>query len=110
MATASERYDEAIQIQQTGDLEGAVAKLRQLIADEPNFALAHTALSVFLSKLERHEEALAHAEKVCELEPEDPFSYMSKSILSQKANRRPEAEAAMSKAMEKQWAAHRPAN
>ena len=108
MPTASERYDEAIQLQQAGDLSGAVGKLEQLIADVPGFALAHTALSVYYGKLGRHEEALSHANKVCELEPNDPFSYMSKSILSQRADRRPEAEAAMSMAMEKQWAARRP--
>ncbi|MFZ5833628.1 MAG: tetratricopeptide repeat protein [Planctomycetota bacterium] len=107
MPSAHERYDEAIQLQEEGKLEDAVAKLEKLMADEADFALARAALSVFYSRLGRHEEAVEQARKVCELESEDPFSYMSLSIVCQKAGRIGEAEAAMSQAMEKQFAARR---
>jgi Flp pilus assembly protein TadD len=74
------------------------------VADEPSYALAHTALSVFYGRLGRHEEAVAHGRKVCELEPDDPFSFVSLSIVCQKAGRNAEAEEAMRFALEKQWA------
>lgn len=107
MPSAAERYDEAIELKEAGKLEEAVGKLEELVRDEPDYALAHAGLSAFYSQLERHEEAVQHAEKVCELEPDDPFNYMAKSLVSQKAGNTALAEQAMAQAMEKQWAARR---
>jgi predicted Zn-dependent protease len=104
MPTVDEKYDEAIALQQQGKLEEAVGKLDELIDEAPDFALAHAALSVFHSKLERHEKAVEHARAVCRLEPDDPFSFMAMSIICQKAGLRTDAEQAMGEAMEKQWA------
>jgi len=109
MATVEELYDEAIEIKESGDMEGAVVKLEALVAEHADYALAHTALSVYLEKLDRKDEAVEHAKKVCELEPEDPFSHMAMSIICQKAGQMTEAEQALAKAMEKQWAAHKEA-
>jgi predicted Zn-dependent protease len=109
MPSADQTYDEAIELQQSGKLEEAVGKLEQLAADEPSFALAHAALAAFYSKLERHDEAVEQQRKVCELEPEDPFSFMAMSMICQKAGQIAEAEAAMSTAMNKQFAARRAA-
>jgi len=75
MPTVEQRYDEAIELQQQGKLEEAVGKLSALIADQPDYALGHAALSVFYGKLGRHDEAVEHAQKVCELEPDDSFSF-----------------------------------
>ena len=105
--TPHQAYDEAIELKEAGKLEAAVAKLEEIIAEHPDYALAHAALSVYYGKLDRHEEAVAHGQKVCDLEPEDPFSHMAMSIVCQKAGKIAEAEAAMSTAMEKQWAAQR---
>jgi predicted Zn-dependent protease len=109
MPTVDQRYDEAIELQQAGKLEEAVGKLEQLVAEEPGYALAHAALSVFYGKLDRHDEAVQHAQTVCELEPDDPFSYMAMSLICQKAGRTADAEQALSQAMEKQWAVRRAA-
>jgi predicted Zn-dependent protease len=105
MSTVDQRYDEAIELQQAGKLEEAVGKLEALIAEQPDYALAHAALSVFYGKLGRQDEAIEHARKVCELEPKDPFSFMAMSLVCQRAGRLPEAEQALGTAMEKQWAA-----
>jgi len=98
-------YDEAIELQQRGDVEGAIRKLHELLQQDERYALAHAALSVFYSKLERHDEAIAHADKVCELEPGDPFSFVAKSLVCQKAGRMAEAEQAMIEARRAQAAA-----
>jgi predicted Zn-dependent protease len=107
MSTVDQRYDEAIQLQQQGKLEEAVGKLTALAAEVPDYALAHSALSVFYGKLDRHDEAIEHAKRVCELEPDDSFSFMSMSLICQRAGRLAEAEQALGIAMEKQWAARR---
>lgn len=106
MSSEVERYDEAIQLQQNGQLDEAVAKLEQLAADHPDYALAHAALSVFYQKLDRNDEAVEHAAKVCELEPEDPFSFIAMSTICQKAGRIAEAEQALAKAHQAQMASH----
>ena len=107
MPTVDELYDEAIAVQQAGGLEEAVGKLEQLTAQHPDYALAHAALSVFYGKLNRPDEAVEQAQRVCELEPDDPFSFMAMSLICQKAGRIPEAEQALGVAMEKQWATRR---
>lgn len=107
MPTLDQLYDEAIDLQQAGKLDEAVAKLEALAAEHPEYMLSHAALSVFYGKLGRKDEAVEHAKKVCELDPDDPFSFMAMSMICQRAGRLPEAEQALGVAMEKQWAARR---
>ena len=104
MPASDTLYDEAIELQQRGDLDGAVKKLVDLVQTDPAFALAHAALSVFYSRQEKHDEAILHGQKVCELEPEDPFSFMALSLICQKAGRIPEAEKALMEARRAQAA------
>jgi tetratricopeptide (TPR) repeat protein len=78
-------YDEADKLKDAGKLDEAVAKLDEALAADPNYALAHSALAVVLQKLGRHEDAIAHAQKVCELEPDDPFSFTALSVTFQRA-------------------------
>ena len=107
MPSEVDRYDEAIRLQQDGQLEEAVAKLEQLAADQPDYALAHAALSVFYQRLDRDDEAVEHARKVCELEPDDPFSFIAMSTICQKVGRIAEAEQALMQARQAQMAAQR---
>jgi Flp pilus assembly protein TadD len=107
MPTIDQLYDEAIDLQQAGKLEEAVGKLESLVVDHPEYALTHAALAVFYGKLSRPDEAIEHAQRVCQIEPDDPFSFMALSLICQRAGRIPEAEQALSMAMEKQWAARR---
>ncbi len=98
-------YDQAIALQQRGDWDAAVGKLDELLAQDPAHALAHSALSVFYSRQDKYDEAIQHAQKVCELEPEDPFSFTALSLICQKAGRIPEAERALMEARRAQAAA-----
>jgi Flp pilus assembly protein TadD len=104
MPTSDAVYDEAIALQQHGDLDGAISKLVDLVQRDPTLALAHAALSVFYSRQEKHDEAIEHGRKVCDLEPEDPFSFMALSLICQKAGRIPEAEKALMEARRAQAA------
>jgi tetratricopeptide (TPR) repeat protein len=78
-------YDEADKLKDAGKLDDAVFKLNEALALDPNYALAHSALAVVLQKLGRHEEAITHARKVCEIEPHDPFSFTALSVTYQRA-------------------------
>lgn len=98
MPTPDELYDEATKLKNAGDLAGAVAKLEEIIASTPNHVLAHSALGVHLQKLGRIDDAIRHATRVTELEPNDPFSFTQLSVICQRCGKIPEAEAAMAQA------------
>ncbi|MFN0050803.1 MAG: tetratricopeptide repeat protein [Planctomycetales bacterium] len=98
MPTADELYKEASQIKNAGDLPGAVAKLQEILAIDPNHVLTHSALGVHLQKLGQLEDAIRHAVRVTELEPNDPFSFTQLSVIYQRCGKIPEAEAAMAQA------------
>ena len=85
MADPVALYDEADKLKDAGKLDEAEAKLNEALAGDSNYALAHSALAVVLQKLGRHEEAIAHARKVCEIEPDDPFSFTALSVTYQRA-------------------------
>ena len=67
------------------------------MAADPTYTLAHSALAVILARLKKHDEAIEHAVKVCELEPNDPFSFTALSVTYQRAGKIPEAEEAMAR-------------
>lgn len=85
MPTSHELYDEADRLKDDGKLDEAAAKLQEIVAQDPDFALAHSALAVVLGRLGRHEEAIEHGRKVCELQPQDAFSYTALSVTYQRA-------------------------
>ncbi|QDV72422.1 scaffolding protein [Botrimarina mediterranea] len=78
-------YDEADKLKAAGDLEGAAAKLTEAIAADDSYALAHSAMAVVQQKLGAHDKAIQHAQRVCELEPKDAFSYTALSVTYQRA-------------------------
>ncbi|RLS79407.1 MAG: hypothetical protein DWI03_01585 [Planctomycetota bacterium] len=97
MASRDDRYAEAEKLKNAGDLAGAIASLESLVAENADFALAHSALAAWCTRLDRHEEAVRHARRVCELEPRDPFSYTALSVACMRAGRIAEAEDALAR-------------
>ena len=85
MASLSELYDQADQLKMKGDLPAAAAKLNELLAMDPDYALAHSALAIVHQRLGDHEKAIEHAAQVCKLEPSDPFSFTALSVTYQRA-------------------------
>ena len=90
-------YAAAEKLKSAGRLDDAVRSLESLVAEHPGYALAHSALAAWCTRLERHDEAVAHARKVCELEPNDPFSYTALSVACMRAGRIQEAEEALAR-------------
>ncbi len=106
MPASHELYDEADKLKDAGKLDEAVAKLNELLAADPSYALAHSALAVILTRLGKHAEAIEHGKKVCELEPNDPFSFTALSVTFQRAGKIPEAEDALARARMMQTGMH----
>jgi tetratricopeptide (TPR) repeat protein len=78
-------YDQADKLKDEGKIEESAAKLREALTADPSYGLAHSALAVVLQKLGKHEEAIDHARRACELEPNDPFSFTALSVTYQRA-------------------------
>lgn len=91
-------YDEAIAKHRSGDTDAAIEMLRQLLAKDPNYMLAHNALGVLYGRQGKVDQAIEHAKRVCEIDPEDNFGYAILSTLCLKNGRREEAEEALMKA------------
>jgi Flp pilus assembly protein TadD len=102
MPTPHELYDQAVDLRDAGDKPGAVAKLEEAIAQDPNFALGHGMLAKLHADLANDEQAIHHARKVVELEPNDAFSYTALSVIYQRCGRIAEAEHAKAMAYNKQ--------
>ena len=102
MTTPNTLYDEAVELKEQGDRDGAIARLEQALAIDPSFAIAHGMLAKLYVDLAQADKAIAHAKKVVELEPDDTFSYTALSVIYQRCGRIPEAEHAKAIAFNKQ--------
>jgi len=102
MPTPNELYDQAATLRDQGDKDAAIAKLEEAVALDPGFAVGHGMLAKLYADLANAEEAIAHARKVAELEPDDAFSYTALSVIYQRCGRIPEAEHAKAMAYQKQ--------
>lgn len=102
MPTPDELYDQATELRDQGDKPGAAAKLEEAVAIDPSFAIGHGMLAKLYIDLENPDKAIAHAQKVVELEPDDTFSYTALSVIYQRCGKIPEAEHAKAIAWEKQ--------
>jgi len=85
MATVPELYDEAEAIKESGDYEGAIAKLLELLEQDEKYVLAHMALAVWYGRTGKAEEAIRHGERACELEPNEPFNFTALSVTYRQA-------------------------
>jgi len=105
MAEADQLYDEAHKLKEDGDVEGAVKAWKAILDQHPDHVITHQALAVFLQKLGQNDEAIKHAVKVTELNPNDPFSFTQLSVIYQRCGKIQEAEDAMEKSRQVQASA-----
>jgi tetratricopeptide (TPR) repeat protein len=85
MTTITERYNEAEKLKNAGQQEEAEKLLCALLQDDPNHVLSHLTLARIYTALGRHDEAVAQAEKACELEPNESFNFTLLSVTYQRA-------------------------
>lgn len=85
MSNTSQRYNEAEKLKDQGKPEEAAAILNEILATEPTHVLSHLTLARILTQAGKHAEAVEHAEKACEIEPNDSFNFTVLSVTYQKA-------------------------
>jgi len=86
-----------------GDAAGAVLAFREAIQVDPGHSEAHHGLIRALCDAEQFESAVAAAQTLTSLTPNDPLAHTSLSIALQKAGQIPEAEAAAGRARILEW-------
>ncbi|MGI8958895.1 MAG: tetratricopeptide repeat protein [Bryobacteraceae bacterium] len=81
----------AVELQQAGDLSGAVKGYRDFLALRPNEMAAHSNLGVLLSQLGRFDEAIAEYKKALDLEPGNANITLNLGLAYYKSEHIPEA-------------------
>ena len=100
---AEDHYYAALDLMGDGKLEEAVVSYRESLAVDPSFTEAMHGLARALQDLQRYDEAIAVAQKMAELDPDDVLAHTSLSVLYQKKGMIPEAEAEGAKARVLGW-------
>ncbi len=85
MTTTSQRLNEAEKLKDQGKLDEATSLLTSILAEDANHVLSHMMLARIYTQTGRHAEAVQHAEKACELEPNDSTNFTVLSVTYQRA-------------------------
>jgi tetratricopeptide (TPR) repeat protein len=100
---AEDHYYAALDLMAEGQLEKAVAAYQQSLAADPTFTEAMHGLARALQDLERYDDAIAVAQRIAEIDPDDVLAHTSLSVLYQKKGMIAEAEAEGAKARVLGW-------
>jgi len=100
---AEDCYYAALDLMAEGQLERAVAAYRESIHTDPSFTEAMHGLARALQDLTRYDEAIAVAQRIAEIDPDDVLAHTSLSVLYQKKGMIAEAEAEGAKARVLGW-------
>jgi len=100
---AEDHYYAALDLMADGHLEKAIVAYEESLAADPTFTEAMHGLARALQDLQRYDEAIAVAQRLAEIDPDDVLAHTSLSILYQKKGMVPEAEAEGNKARVLGW-------
>jgi tetratricopeptide (TPR) repeat protein len=100
---AEDRYYAALDLMADGQLAKAVTAYQESLAADPTFTDAMHGLTRALQDLQRYDEAIAVAQRLAEIDPDDVLAHTSLSVLYQKKGMIPEAEAEGAKARVLGW-------
>jgi tetratricopeptide (TPR) repeat protein len=100
---AEDHYYAALDLMAEGQLEKAVAAYQQSLEADPTFTEAMHGLARALQDLERYDDAIAVAQRIAEIDPDDVLAHTSLSVLYQKKGMIAEAEAEGAKARVLGW-------
>ena len=85
MSDITAKYNEVEKLIDEEKYDDALKGLTEIIQQDESFVLAHLALCRVYSKTGKHDLAVQHGEKACELEPNEPFNYTALSVTYQRA-------------------------
>src|SRR2546428_13754329 len=100
---AEDYYYAALDLVAEGHHEQAVEEYQQSLVSDPTFTEAMHGLARALQDLNRLDEAIAVANRIAEVDPDDVLAHTSLSVLYQKEGMIPEAEAEGAKARVLGW-------
>ncbi len=100
---AEDYYYSALDLYAEGKHEEAIAAYQRAIAADATFTEAMHGLARAYQDLNRLDEAIETSKRIAELDPDDVLAHTSLSILYQKKNMIPEAEAEGNKARVLGW-------
>jgi Flp pilus assembly protein TadD len=100
---AEDHYFAALDAMADGLQEKALAEYELSVATDPSFTEAMHGLARALQNLNRFDEAIAVAQRIAELDPEDVLAHTSLSVLYQSKGMIAEAEAEGAKARVLGW-------
>jgi Flp pilus assembly protein TadD len=100
---AEEYYYAALDLVLEGDQEAALAEYRKSVAADPTFTEAMHGMCRALQDVDQLDEAIAVANRIAELDPDDILAHTSLSVIYQKKGMVPEAEAEGNKARVLGW-------
>ena len=102
MPSVEALYDEGVDLKDQGDRQGAIAKLESAVALDPDHLNSHIMLSKLYVDVAEVDKAVAHARRIVEIEPDDPYSFTVLSVIYQRCGMIPEAEDAKYRAVRMQ--------
>jgi Flp pilus assembly protein TadD len=100
---AEDHYYAALDLVTEGEHERALAEYQKSLDADPSFTEAMHGMARALQDLNRLDEAIAIANRIAELDPDDVLAHTSLSVLYQKKGMIPEAEAEGNKARILGW-------
>lgn len=100
---AEDSYYAALDLMAEGQLEKAVTAYQESLTYDRTFTEAMHGLARALQDLGRYDEAIAAAQRIAELDPDDVLAHTSLSVLYQKKGMIAEAEAEGAKARVLGW-------
>jgi tetratricopeptide (TPR) repeat protein len=100
---AEDHYYAALDLMAEGQAERAVEEFQESLAADGTFGEAMHGLTRALEDLNRLDEAIEMAKRLCEIEPDEVLPHTRLSILYQKKGMVPEAEAEGNKARILGW-------
>lgn len=101
--TAEDHYFNALDHFAAGNLDAAIDEYQQALAKDPTFTDAMHGLIRAYQDADQLDAAIAAANKLAELDPNDILAHTSLSILYQRKGMVPEAEAEANKARVLGW-------
>jgi tetratricopeptide (TPR) repeat protein len=100
---AEDHYYAALDLVSEGEGEKALAEYEKSLSIDPTFTEAMHGMARCLQDLNRLDEAIAAANRIAELDPDDILAHTSLSVLYQKKGMIPEAETEGNKARILGW-------